>query len=340
MRRIALLLLAGALLSPVQAPAEDDAPQDAERMAAHQQFRRAFDAGAYETALPLAQRVIELTTNQYGEQALELATPLTNLATTFYRMEQLGEALRPYRRALELLDEHAPPADARRVAPLQGMAAVLRGMERHDEAIEMLQQLIELIRVREGLDSPAQFTSLHALIEEHEKSGRFEEAVQLRLHAFDTAERAYGADDVQMVGPLGELARWYEDTRRFSGARVLYLRAVQVADQHDPGGLTAVEPLKALARTFRHKRLIPEGNIAVTLSELPRSVVRAKIANFMAAPPDEGERALEDALQRLEKAGPERARQRGELLVELGDLRRVMGDRQRALEAWTEAGKP
>jgi len=105
-------LLAALLLLPLQLPAAEDPPAD-ERAAAYTRFRAAFDARDYATALPLAVRVVELTANQYGEEAVELVNPLTNLPTTLYRLGQHGEALDTYRRALTILELSARPADAR-----------------------------------------------------------------------------------------------------------------------------------------------------------------------------------------------------------------------------------
>lgn len=337
MRRIASLLLAGALLASPPSLAGEAA--DTERASAQQEFRLAFDAGNYPQALPPALRVLELTSSQFGTEAIELATPLTNLATVLLRMERLGEAYAHYRRAFELLEEQTHSADARRVAPLQGVAAVLQATNRHEEAIVVLEEAVELVRANEGLDSPAQFPLQWALVESYEKTRRREEASRIRLLIFHTAERAYGADDVRMVGPLCDLAEWYESSGRNSGARVIYLRAVQLADRHESGSLDAIRPLRGVARTFRKTRLGQTygDEVARNLSELPPSVVRAKIPNFMAAPPEEGQWALQDALQRLKGTDRDRALERGQLLVELGDLHRLLGSPSKAMEAWSEA---
>src|SRR5689334_11036403 len=124
---MALVLLAGAALGA-------EAPPD-ERIAAYQEFRHAFDAGEYSAALPLAQRVVELTRSQYGNEAQQLANPLTNLGTTYYRLRNFGMALDSYREALTLLDLQGNATNERLIRPLHGMGAALRGLQRDSEAI-------------------------------------------------------------------------------------------------------------------------------------------------------------------------------------------------------------
>lgn len=339
MRRIATLLLAG-ILASASALAADDT-DEVERNALYLEFRVAFDAGEYLQALPLAERLVQLTREHYGADADEVISPLTNLATTLYRMEQLGDALRHYRRVLLLLEQHAGPTDPRRLPALQGTATVLRAMDRHEDAIPILERQLELQRVSVGLDSPEQFPTLRALIEANEQSGRIAESERLRGQLFNTAERAYGPDDVRMVGPLQDLAAWYSSKGHHAAARVLYLRAMQIADEAEPGSLDAIASLRGVARVFvaRRLRTEPGSAAAVALGSLPRSVAMAKIPNFMAPTSDEGERVLLEALRRLEASAPDRVLERGEVSVQLGDLYHVAGLRERAAEAWQQGWK-
>ena len=119
MRWLKLLLAASGLALPLLATAADGSSD--ERTAAYHEFRTAFDGGDYQAALPLATRVVEITASAYGSDAPELANPLANLATTYYRLRQYEPALDTYRRAVELLELRAEPTDLRLVRPLQGM---------------------------------------------------------------------------------------------------------------------------------------------------------------------------------------------------------------------------
>ncbi len=336
MRTPARLLAALACLIPLWSTAAD-APGD-ERTAVYNQYRTAFDARNYQEALPLAVRVVELTTSQYGAEAPELANPMTNLATTLYRLGQHGEAIDNYRRALTVLDLNGNATDPRLVAPLHGLGVTLRAMDRHDEAIVPLKRAVDIIRNREGLHAAAQLPVLQALIDCYEKTWRLEDAGREHQFAFNIAEQAYGSEDRRMIGPLLELADWQEQTGRYTAARVLYMRAVQIADRAQPGSVDAVDALRGIARTFRLAYLNGESQDAVmaTQTDLPPSLAQMQMAG-MAAPSGEGERALRNALERLGPAGDDAAAQRGEILLELGDWYRVANAGQRAMNTWMQA---
>ncbi len=336
MSRIVPLALLACLL-PLQAlPA--DAPAD-ERTATYERYRSAFDAREYQAALPLATRVVELTANQYGEEAVELVNPLTNLATTLYRLGQHGEALDTYRRALTILELSASPADARLVTPLHGIGMTLRALERWDEAIVPLKRAVDIIRNREGLYSSTQLAVLKPLIECYEKTWRREDAQREHQYAFNVAEQAFGADDPRMIEPLGIFAGWYEKTGRYAAARVLHVRAVQLADREQPNSIKAVNALRGIARTYRLAFVNGETQDAMmsALNELPPSL--AASAGAMSMPSSEGERSLRNALARLESAGASKAAERGEVLLDLGDWYRVAGANQRAMSSWADAWK-
>lgn len=332
------LLLAGSSLALSLAAMAEEAPAD-ERTAAYREFRSVFDAGDYPAALPLASRVVEITASTHGRDALELANPLTNLATTYYRMRQYEPALDTYRRAVELLETHAEPTDPRLVRPLQGMGAVLHAMQRDADAIVPLKRAVDITRNRDGLHAEAQLPLLKALVESYRAAGRHEDAGREQQFAFNVAETAYGKDDLRILPQLHDLAAWNEFMGRYTAARLLYTRAVQIADNTEPGSLQAVDGLRGIARCFRLAFMFGENEESMAVAtEMPNTLAAPLLAQVVSAPSTEGERALRVALQRLvAKGGP--AAQRGQVLVDLGDWYRTADKKQRALESWGEAWK-
>ncbi len=333
MLRIALLF---AMLLPLQAGAAGAAD---DRTAIYQQYREAFDAGDYQRALPLAVRVVELTSNQFGNDALELVSPLTNAATTLYRLGQHGEAVDAYRRALTLLDEQSHATDPRFVVPLHGLGVTLRAMDRHEEAIVPLKRAVDLIRNRDGLHAPAQLPILRALIASYQLTYQIEEASREHQYAYTIAEQLWGGDDPRMVPVLEEFAAWYETIGRYASARLMYMRAVQLADKEEPLSLKAVPALRGVARNYRLGFVHGENSQGsyVPPEELPDSLRR--YAPAASGPPStaEGERALRNALQRLGPSGPTHAAERGAVMAELGDWYRIAGLSDRALAMWRDA---
>jgi tetratricopeptide (TPR) repeat protein len=323
------------------AAAAGDAPAEPadERSAAYARYRAAFDARDYAGALPLAARVAELTASQFGQDAEEMIIPLTNLATTLYRLGRHDEAIDQYRRALTLLEGTAPATDPRMVLPLHGLGAALRAQDRCEDAIVPLKRAVDIIRNREGLHAQAQLPVLKPLIDCYERLWRIEDANREHQFAYSVAEQAYGSEDPRLIGPLTELARWHEKTGRYSAARLLYMRAVQIADREHPLSLQAVDPLRGIARTYRLAFVNGESQeqLATVPQDLPPSLAASQLVTLTAVPSGEGERSLRNALQRLESAGDGMAAKRGDVLVELGDWYRIAGAGQRAMSTWTQA---
>jgi tetratricopeptide (TPR) repeat protein len=335
-------LIAALLLLPLAAPGAE-APPD-ERIAAYREFRQGFDAGEYASALPAATRVVELTRNQFGKDAIQLANPLTNLGTTFYRMRRHGEALDSYREALTLLDLAGNATDERLVRPLQGMGAALRGLGRDAEAIAPFRRAVEILRNREGLYTASQLPLMKELIACHIAAGQMADAGREQQYAFTVAETAFGKDDIRLLGPLDEYAQWQETSGQFSAARVLHARAVQLADTKLGGGNTAAIPaLRGIARSYRLAYIYGESEestqAATTLQEQLSPSMLPRVAS---APSSEGERALRAALERLDAHSDAPAALRVQVLLDLGDWYQIAGVAPRAQasyrDAWQAAG--
>jgi len=65
------LMVAAAVLAPASALAVTDA----DRVAVYREFRAAFDGHRYPDALPLAEKLVALTQEQYGANDRELVNP-------------------------------------------------------------------------------------------------------------------------------------------------------------------------------------------------------------------------------------------------------------------------
>ena len=128
-------------------------------------------------------------------------------------------------------------------------------------------------------------------------------------------------------------------TGRFTAARLLYYKGVQIADREKPGSIKAIEPLRGIARTHRLAFVHGESQdtVMAASTELPSSLAQAQLLSMAAAPSGDGERALRNALQRLEPEGAARAAERGRVMMDLGDWYRIAGNGQRALSSWRDA---
>jgi tetratricopeptide (TPR) repeat protein len=311
-----------------------------ERSAIYQDFRSRFDAGNFSDALPLAARVVELTKSQYGVEAPELANPLSNLATTYYRMLEHGKALDSYREALSILDLQSNPVDPRLVPVLHGMGVALRGLQRDPEAIVPLKRALDILRNKDGLFSATQLQVLKQLIGCYTTVGLIQDAGREQQYAYSVAEATFGKNDLRMVTPLNEYAQWNESVGRYSAARLLHLRAVQIADaKQGNNSLAAIDGLRGVARTYRLAFLNgeTEEQINSSNSAFPGDQQNSALTRVLSAPSSEGERALRMALQRLAAAPTAQPDLHGKVLVDLGDWQLTAGADSRAMQTYQEA---
>ncbi len=335
MRWLPILICSLGLAAAVRAPAAEGVPD--ERTAIYRQFRSAFDAGNFAGALPLAVQVVDLTRNQFGAEAPEMANPLGNLATTWLRMHEFGKAFDNFRQALTLLDLQGNTTNPKLVAPLHGMGLALQGLKRDDEAITPLKRAVDIVRNRSGLYAAAQLPMLMALIDCYAATGRTEDASREQQYAYTVAETAYGKNDLRLLAPLDRFARWQEALGHYTSARTLHARAVEIADAAQPGSLLAIDGLRGIARSFRLAYLNGETEDAqLAADDLPGSLVNSK-ARQQASQASETERTLRDALRRLDAVPDDHSALRGAVLIDLGDWYLTAGAGARALAAYRDA---
>ena len=320
-----------------------ETPTD-DRVTVNMGFRRAFFAGEYAAALPLATQVVELTRAQYGKDAPQLVNPLTNLGTTYYRLGSFEPAVDTYREALRLLDLQGEAANEKMVQPLHGMGAALRGLKRDSDAIVPFKRAIEIVRNKQGLHSVSQLPLLKELVACYMSTGRIQDAGREQLYAFGVAEAAYGKDDARMIGPLEDYALWHEGSGRYTAARVLHARAVQIADEKlGANSLQAVPALRGIARSYRLAYVFGEAEESMqAVTGLQDQIAPNLINRAAAAPSSEGERALRNALDRIAAAPLPQPPLRGAVLIDLGDWYLTASAKPRAMasfgDAWNTLG--
>ncbi len=201
---------------------------DAERIAVYKEFRAQYDAKKYAEAQPLAERLVELTEEQYGAEELPLTNPLTNLATVHYKLGHYPAAIENYQRTLRILQAKSTIADKQQIRPLHGLGVSFMGANDPESAVVALKRAADLSRNTDGLFNINQVEFIDALIDAYEASGRYPEAEKEALYAMRVEEAAYGRSSIKLLNRLDKLARWYEGARRYTSERNIYERALGI----------------------------------------------------------------------------------------------------------------
>ena len=332
--RLIVIVAIGLLCRPVAAVT------DADRVELYHAFRAQFDMHNYPEAVPLAEKLVALTEEQYGAAARSLAVPLSNLATTQYRLHDYSTAEKTYLRAVKIVEDSGGGADRTLLRPLHGLGATYFATHQYEDAALILKRALDLSRNLDGLFNLEQVSILDPLIDSLVALDRNDEAERAFDYAIRVAETAYGKSDLHVQRPLNRSAHWQEKIGRYATARILYARSLQIAEQVGPTAASnTVEPLEGIARTYRLEFVNSEANRADTsdvYAPAPKS--DPAVENAQRLNPD-GERAILMALKAIDKTEPIDHTRRGAAFVELGDWYLSGGLPNRGLASYRRAWK-
>jgi tetratricopeptide (TPR) repeat protein len=311
---------------------------DADRIAVYKEFRVQFDAKKYAEAQPLAEKLVELTEQQYGAEELQLTNPLTNLATVHYKLGHYPAAIESYQRTLRILQAKSTIADKQQIRPLHGLGISFLGANDPESAVVALKRAADLSRNTDGLFNIGQVEFIDSLVDAYAATGRFVEAEKESLYAMRVEEAAYGRFSANLLDRLDKLARWYEGDRRYTSERNVYERALGIlAKTAPPTDLRRVGPLRGIARSFRLESFYGvEG--ADTGSTFNAGNNGAPV--FVDGTQQRrGETSLTTALSVIDANTPSDLKLRGEVLTDLGDWFLISNALRRAYDSYAEAWK-
>jgi len=328
-----------ALLAALALPmASAFAVTDADRVAVYREFRAQFDAKQYAAAQPLAERLVQLTEEQYGVEELALTNPLTNLATVHYKLGNFPAAIEIYQRTLRILQAKSTLADKAQIRPLHGLGISFMGANDPESAVVALKRAADLSRNTDGLFNLGQIEFIDALVDAYSATGRFVEAEKESLYAIRVEEAAYGRNSLKLLDRLDKLARWFEDGRRYTTERLYYDRALNILTKNaPPNDLRRVGPLRGIARSFRLEAFF--GVEGADTGATFNSANNGAPVFTDGSSQRRGESSLSAALQVIDGNVPVDQKMRGEVLTDLGDWFLVANSLRRAYDTYADAWK-
>jgi tetratricopeptide (TPR) repeat protein len=343
----------GAAADGTAAPAAeptDHATLEVERQAAYVAFRRDFEAGHYNEALPRAERVVTLT-EAIDEHNPELPSALDNLGATEYRLGDYMAAEQAYGRALRLVEERRGASSRILLGPLRGLALTYVGSGHNDAATPLLERAVAISRRADGLFNPDQRDVLLPLIDAYVALGRWKDADREEQYALRIGERQYGMNDLRLLPSLQRIAHWYEMTRRHTEARRVWQRMLLIStDRAHPSFAGAINALRGITNTFRldyqqgpdpvEEPLLRGGEIGMHAEAVERDAFGRRIQGVPAGEfrlDSQGKDALEAALKLAEKAQPSAPLTLAAVLLDLGDWHQVADHPDKALPLYQRA---
>jgi tetratricopeptide (TPR) repeat protein/WD40 repeat protein len=189
----------------------------------------------YTQAIPLAERLVEVTRTDPGPLSADHAAALDRLGNALYAIGKYGEAEPSYRRALAIREQTLGANH-----PDVGLAQLKLGnaldaLGRYDEAITHYRSMIAIMEVARGREHDDVGLGLGNLGSTLSKAGRQPEAVDALRRALAIREKALGSEHANLAWTLQKLGDTLYATGKYGEAEPFYRRAL-VIREHTLGG--------------------------------------------------------------------------------------------------------
>ena len=229
------------------------------RLEAQLSLRDRLDHGEFSEAVPIAARLVELTTEEFGEQSTETAVAISNLAESQRRARLHEDAAQNFLVSIDLFRQLEGEFAEAVVTPLVGLGVTYQSMNLHPEAVTALEEARTVSRRIHGLLGEQQVTILHHIANSMARMELYEEANSHRLAGLRVMERLHGERSLEILPSLYDHALWLRDGYRFDREREYYGRAMNIIRNLEGNGSSLLaQPLRHIGNSFREQKL-PEG---------------------------------------------------------------------------------
>jgi CHAT domain-containing protein/Tfp pilus assembly protein PilF len=245
------------MLGPVHAqkmpPGSLSQPADlseAERL--NQQVQQLFQAGKYDTALPLAERALAMQEQALGPQHPLVAQSLNNLASLYQVTGKYNQAEPLLQRAVRMTERVQGPQHPEVATMLVNLAELYREKGDYQQAEPLYQRALAIRERALGLHHPNVAQSLNNLAALYDEKGDYQRAEPFYQRALRIYEQAL-PHHPNVAITLGNLAELYRNKGDYQQAEPLLRRALALREQvlgpQHPAVATTLDSLATLYKT-------------------------------------------------------------------------------------------
>jgi tetratricopeptide (TPR) repeat protein len=213
-----------------------------------------YAAGQYLSAIPLAERALDIQEKALGPDHPDVATALNNLASLYRYDGQLALAESLYRRALNIDERALGPDHAAVARDLSNLASLYDSENRFADAEPLYKWALASDEKALGPDDPNVATDLSNLASLYESEQRYADAQPLRERALAIREKALGPGHPSIAMDLNSLASLYARQGHYAEAESTYKRALAVQEKalgpNDPDLAATLNNLGSLYDTL------------------------------------------------------------------------------------------
>ena len=221
-----------ALQSASTVPGEISLADLVSRLEAQITFQDLVTSERYEQALPVGERLVELTKAEFGEQSVDVAQVLAALAEIQRRAGDYDTAEKNFLTSIEMLGDEDGMFSEHLIDPLVGLATNYRHAGDSLAAMSVYNEARALYRRVFGVLNEGQIDILDRMSETLIEMSLFEEAHDQQIMALGLVERNQGTDSLGLLPAIYKYAHWLRSLGWYAAERVQYQRAVDIVKEH------------------------------------------------------------------------------------------------------------
>ena len=187
--------------------------------------------GLYTLAQPCYEQCVSELKSRLGENHLDYAKSLNNLALLYWKQGKYVEAEPLYIQALEIKTQQLGENHPSTATSLNNLGELYTEQGKYNEAEPLHIQALEIYKQQLGEDHPDTATSLNNLGELYTEQGKYNEAEPLLTQALDIRKQQFGENHLDTAGSLDGLGVLYTKQGKYNEAEKLLNQALAIAQQ-------------------------------------------------------------------------------------------------------------
>ena len=217
------------------------------------EFIELYDQKLYLQSLRPAKEIVALTKEIFGENSYRLITPLNNLGSAYYMVEEYELAKEIFNECITLIELNDNIISPELISPLYGIALTLNQFEQYEDAIKVLNRALRINHVNNGLYNPDQIKIHDSLTESYVGAKDVEKANHHQSFQVFISKKYYGINNLQVDESLNKLSQWYKRTGQIYSEREIHRELLNRQETRKESDMTSlVETYKNLS--FSHRR--------------------------------------------------------------------------------------
>ena len=192
------------------------------------QYQSLYVQGRFAEAVPLVERMLEITVKSQGEQSEDASTCYNNLGLLYWQMGDYDKAEAVYQHAFAISLEVLGGKNLSAAAGYNNLGALYQAKGDYGKAAPFMLKALVIYQELHGekhSDTASAYGNLGML---YRKTGDYPKSEQFMRKALDICQEVLGDKDPATAGALNNLGQLYEDMGDYGKAEPLMQKALSI----------------------------------------------------------------------------------------------------------------